>query len=595
MHEEHRPAFHAYRRFFLLCISMLMIIGGLLIWLWNGPGSALVASAPPFTIERQADGSWPPIPSDAPGFTWSFDVSQRESKCEFSASEAASIANGARIASRSIHVLNMSTEPLADLIARGVIAGLQVDSEIQRISYAPKNDTAPVGELAPDIVITLAVDNYEEDTMAGSGTTNSKISVTMSDQVARGPSYMISPNQAPHRVQFQMNLESTTDVEQDGIATPNARLKATAQDLSKGMLDRIRGSIGNLRTKHGIFPQLPATFYPEYRALDASQFDVQMVYAANESHRLIASWRGRFVHNITWWYGVVTGTEKEAISRISARLEEAGFRRKEPDNKYDQTFRKGSIEVELVPTQTRHTSDIVRSTETPPATATTKLHVRYTHHADAGVRRVALDSIITDSSSAELLMMCSPTWNQEQRTRGSALIDAIQIEDPGCLLQRAAIRQLAEDDAGAADDLARAVTYSRTSFDHAKILENSRTKAKEWNLTFEDKLNDRDWLLSVGMLELAPDAEPIEVQITPGAPFRGVAFHNGHAATISVGLKKDPKGQWGGSFRVISAADSEYSGLLTGRFSQQIWKHTLTIEILDDPTDGQAGVRLMLR
>lgn len=31
MHDEHRPVFHAYRRFFIVCISLLM-----LIWIWHG-------------------------------------------------------------------------------------------------------------------------------------------------------------------------------------------------------------------------------------------------------------------------------------------------------------------------------------------------------------------------------------------------------------------------------------------------------------------------------------------------------------------------------------------------------------------------------
>ncbi|MFT6082962.1 MAG: hypothetical protein ACJAQZ_005046 [Planctomycetota bacterium] len=586
MHEEHRPAFHAYRRFFLVCISMLMIIGGLLIWVWNGPGSALVKSAPPFAIERQVDGSWPSIPNDTDGFMWSLDVSKRESKTNFTSNQSASSATGARIASRSIAVLNTSNEALADLVARGVIAGLQLDPEIQRISYAPKNGTTPVGELAPDIVITIAVGNHQEDTMAGSGTMNSKVSVTMSDQVARGLSYTMRPNQAPHRVHFRMALKSTTDVEQDGIATPNARLKAAAKDLSKGILDRLRDSIDKLRSEHGIFPELPATFYPDYRLLDESQFDVRTVYAANEPYRLVASWRDRFAHNITWWHGVVAGTEDAAIARISARLQEAGFTLKEPDNKYDHTFRKGSHEVELIPNQIRHTSDA----ETP-----TKLHVRYTHQADAGIRSAALDSIINDGSSPELLMMCSPAWNGEQRTRGIALIDAIDLQDPACLMQRAALRKLADDDAGAADDLARAAAYSRTSFGRDKTLENARKKAEEWEITFEDKLDDRDWLLSFGMLELVAGADPIEIEVTPGAPLRGVAFHNGHASTVAIGLIKDKLGQWGGASRVVSAADSQYSGLPAGISRHQIQQHTLSIEFLEDPAHGQARVRIMLR
>ncbi|MGK0354243.1 MAG: hypothetical protein ACJAYX_004945, partial [Planctomycetota bacterium] len=108
-------------------------------------------------------------------------------------------------------------------------------------------------------------------------------------------------------------------------------------------------------------------------------------------------------------------------------------------------------------------------------------------------------------------------------------------------------------------------------------------------------LDDRDWLLSFGMLELVAGADPIEIEVTPGAPLRGVAFHNGHASTVAIGLIKDKLGQWGGASRVVSAADSQYSGLPAGISRHQIQQHTLSIEFLEDPAHGQARVRIMLR
>ena len=593
MHEEHRPAFHAYRRFFVVCISMLMIIGGLLIWIWNGPGSVLVASAPAFAMERQDDGSWPAIPSDAPGFTWSLDVSKQVSKSEFKAIQMASATDSARIASRSIHVLNMSTGPLADLVVRGVIAGLQADSEIQRISYAPKNDITPAGEIAPDIVITIAVDDDEEDTMAGSGARNSKVAVTMSDQVARGITDTTSPNQAPHCVHFKMVLKSTTDIEQDGIATPNARLKATAKSLSNGILGHIRESIDKMRIKYGIFPELPATFYPNYVALDEAQFDVRTVFAENESFHQLSSWRDRLIHNRTWWHGRVAGNAGTAKARIGRRLQEAGFTPNNPTDRLDHTFSKGSIEVELINNETMP-ADAISSDDKPADNAMTKLYVCYTHRADEGMRLAALDSIITDSTSTDVLMICSPGWNKEQRLRGNALIETIDLQDPSHLMLRAGMRHRAENIEGAIDDLARAVTYAKSRFRHDKTLKNAREQAKKWGITFEDKLSDRDWLRGIGVTELVVDAEPIEFEVTPDKPFHGIAYIKGQMTTIAVGLKPSKQGQWGGALRVIGDMDSVQSGMSKGRSKRKIGEHTVTTEFLDDPSDGQSRVRLQI-
>ena len=60
MDDEHRYAFHAYRRFLAVGVCLLLIGGALLAWPWNGPASPLsngpdsplVAKAPPFVIER---------------------------------------------------------------------------------------------------------------------------------------------------------------------------------------------------------------------------------------------------------------------------------------------------------------------------------------------------------------------------------------------------------------------------------------------------------------------------------------------------------------------------------------------------------------
>jgi hypothetical protein len=590
---EHSQAPHAYSRFIAGSIAMLMIIGGLLIWTWNGPGAALAKSAPPFVLERQDNGSWPEVPKDSAGLIWTMNASKSKRTTTSKPIGYSTSDSGARVASRSIAVLNMSTTPFADLVARGVIAGLQADPQIQRIAYTPKNRHNPPGEIAPDIIITITADEYREDTATSVGTMNSKVTVTMSDQVARGLSTTTSTKHAPYRVQFLTTFTSNSVMEQKGIATPNARITAAAAGQSDDILDRIRDSLSSLRKRHGVFPELPATFYPNYVALDESQFDIRTVFADNESFHQLSSWRDRLVHNRTWWHGLVAGNKGTAMARIGGRLQEAGFTRNNPTDRLDHTYRLGAIEVELIPTQTGQT-EVDSSDELPAVQPMTELHVSYTHRADEGMRLAALDSVITNNPSTDLLMMCSPGWNKEQRLRGSALIETIDLQDPSHLMLRAAMRHQAKNVKGTIADLCHAVIRSKTRFQYDNTLRDARKQAEEWGVVFEDKLSDLDWLRSTGATELTIGAEPIEFEVTFDKPFFGITLLEGQLTTVAVGLKANDQGQWRGAIRVTGDSDSIQSGMIKGRSNHVLDQFTVITEFLDDTSDGQSRVTLQL-
>jgi hypothetical protein len=382
-------------------------------------------------------------------------------------------------------------------------------------------------------------------------------------------------------------------MEQEGIATPNARITAAAAGQSDDILDRIRDSLSSLRKRHGVFPELPATFYPNYVALDESQFDIRTVFADNESFHQLSSWRDRLVHNRTWWHGLVAGNKGTAMARIGGRLQEAGFTRNNPTDRLDHTYRLGAIEVDLIPTQTGQT-EVDSSDELPAVQPMTELHVSYTHRADEGMRLAALDSVITNNQSTDLLMMCSPGWNKEQRLRGNALIETIDLQDPSHLMRRAAMRHQAKNAKGTIADLCYAAIRSMMMFHHDTTLNDARKQAEEWGITFEDKLNDREWLLSIGATELTIAAEPIEFEVTADKPFHGVTFIEGQATTIAVGLKPNKQGKWGVAVHVTGNSNSIQSGMLVGRSRHRLDEFTVTTETLDDPSDGQSRVRLQI-
>jgi hypothetical protein len=210
------------------------------------------------------------------------------------------------------------------------------------------------------------------------------------------------------------------------------------------------------------------------------------------------------------------------------------------------------------------------------------------------MRLAALDSVITNNQSTDLLMMCSPGWNKEQRLRGNALIETIDLQDPSHLMRRAAMRHQAKNAKGTIADLCYAAIRSMMMFHHDTTLNDARKQAEEWGITFEDKLNDREWLLSIGATELTIAAEPIEFEVTADKPFHGVTFIEGQATTIAVGLKPNKQGKWGVAVHVTGNSNSIQSGMLVGRSRHRLDEFTVTTETLDDPSDGQSRVRLQI-
>jgi hypothetical protein len=599
MPDTNQPASPPLRRLLTILLTALLMLVAAMLWLWNGPGAAIVASAPPFAIERQADGSWPAPPEETHGFSVSLNLGTRDSHVVQKSSHSVSNARSARFASQSIAVINMQAGPLADLVARGVIAGLQTDAALRRISYSPSTETQPIGELAPDLVIRLAVGELHEDTIAGNGQTRVTAHASVSDQVARGINDVIASNMAPHQVHLRMQIQCEATIEQGGIITPNAKLLATASDLSSSITKKLLTTFADLREEHGAFPELPAAFFPDYVPFHEATFRPADVYGTNEPHRMIGSWRSRFTANETWWHGTVAGTDKEALARIGKRLETAGFARSNRDSNYDQTFRKGAIEIELLPeTRDRLASPATGMAEAENANTSsgTSLFVRYRQRTSDKARRAAIDDVIREETGTDLLTLCMTALNRQQRDQVRTILEARELRDPAHLIARANLRKEAADAEGAAQDLARALCYANTSFDRKQFAKTARKKAEAHDLDINAMVSDKAWLIAAGLIELRTGQDPIEVDVTPESPARFVvASDDIRLTTITVGLKRNKHGEWRGAVRGVGSVDNEQSGISMGRANQQVGSNLFIADFLDAPEDGACRVRVGLR
>ena len=522
------------RNLLLAALLLLALIAGA-AWLWNVPGSATAAAPEPFDLTRNADGSWPAIPVKDPAFSLSFEATKRQSSVNHSTSSWNASAASARFAGRSFAVIAMSDNALTDLVALRLIAKLQADSEVRRIRYRPQGHAGEPGEAAPDIVITIEVRKQRDDSLVGNGGMSAECVVTAGDQLAHSIHHKISDKQAPHVVQFGSRTTATVAIQQNGIATPNARLAATANDLANAITKDLGDSFDKLRSDKGEFPDLPAAFTSEYRPVDSLQFAIADIYGITNKPKQLASWHGRLIHNQTWWRGSVPHTRADASLAITKQMVEAGWQAEEQSLDVELAFTKGLLEVAVLYSHPRGGigATMVGEPETPPGQSpSTDVFVRYLERANDETRHRAAESLFSDDVSPAALMVCSPMWSKSQHERGRAIIDARQLWRPSDLLQRSYLRERAGDRGGMIADLRRAHWLAKAGFEDQEAVENAVTKAKKLDTDIETA--DVGWLAKNGFRTLQP-GDAIEAEVTREDPIR-LVFPRGDKTAVVLSL-----------------------------------------------------------
>lgn len=590
-----KNAASASRTLILAALLFVGVLAGGAVWLWNGPGSSVVAAPDPFSLKRQADGTWPAIPTESSAFALSIEAAKRKSKVHHSTSSWVSSAASARFASNSFAIIAMSDNALTDLIALRMITELQADTETQSISYRPKSQAGEIGTLAPDIVITIDTRKLRDDTTAGNGGMRAECVVTAGDQLAHSNHHAIDDKQAPHVVNFGSRTTATVAIEQSGIATPNARLVAIAHDLASTIAKSLRDELGELRSNKGEFPGLPAAFTSEYRAVNAAAFRVADIYGEGNQPTQLASWHGRLLHNQTWWLGSVPRTRADASLAITESMIDSGWQPTKPNTETELTFSKGALQVTVL---YAHPSGGINSTiagepETPPGERPcTEVFVRYQERASDEARHHAAESLFSDDVSAAALMVCSPMWNESQHERGRALINTRELSNPADLMQRSYLRERAGDNEGMIADLRRAHWLAKAGFETRDAVKKATTKAKK--LGVDIKTADADWLRNNGFRALQP-GDAIEAEVTRDAPIRLVFARDELPAIVAIGLLRNGEGQWRVALQKIEGGLTSTTANIThGSTSTRLKGGTLRVELLDEPDDAVARLRVEL-
>jgi hypothetical protein len=576
------------------------LLGAVAFWIWNGPAAAPRNPLRPFVAEREADGSWPPLPSEERAFEVSFGATERRSQTQTSTRQGVTAAQNARFACRSILVTTRTDRPLEQAIAARVVAGLQQDDYVRQVRYRSATAEVPVGVARPDLVVDIELRDVDDDTLLGSGEGKAELVVHVGTGMRRGSVHRTEDQPAPPRIDLDLEVTVQSTFEQGGFATPNLVFASIADELAAPVCKHFDKEFAALREQYGVQPYLPPGFAVAFRPVD-ERFDVARLVPEGVPVRLLAAWNGPLMHNESWWSARIDGTVQGTLEWVEAAMAEMGYQPDKVHTRSHRIYRAGDVVITVDAMQPRRRVGVLYRADEPQPEVV-DLSVRYRHRADRQLVAAAFEGVLGDGVAPEVLLACLAKMKGDAHERGLQRVGALELDEPSDLVLRARARDRAGDAAGAADDLLRALLFADVSFDRRKQVEKVESAAKSLKIELDRYGVAPEWLRDNGFFELQKDGEAVEATATGSEPVRCfVMSKDGDgrdvARLFAVGPdRSSSSGEWLGSILVFDHGHTSSQG--RGGSGERTYPSdfgTIHYEFVDDPADARADVRVRLR
>lgn len=574
------------RRFLSAAVLLTLLAAAAVVWLWNGPGAAGEGPLLPFVISRAPGGGWPVLPQQSSPLWLAVDFGASNTVSSHRTSRAVAAARGARLARRSVLVLAESDDELSAAVALRIIRDLQQDASIEQLMYLPAAHEL-VGVSRPDLVVRLAAPRQEDATRVGRGVASAELAVRVaSAALADGPSITTRDDGNPRLVTFSVEIDASTRIERDGLATRSAVLAGLADGLAGPVAAAVRDVCDELVAEYGAVPALPRTFVPEFVPAAAEVLDVAAIAPPDGVVTRLASFTASFVDNETWWRVDAPRFGDAERRQFAAAIAAAGYEPIGGEELAPSAFVRGDYELSWFASARTGPSSVGSATAAA-------VYVRLRHRVDDSSRQRVLAAVAADpATSAELLAFVLPCLRGEAGERAMERFDALELLDSRLLLLRSELRRDAGDDVGAAADLVAARWLADASLDGDEMLRKVRARAQDFAVDLDAGLEPAR-LRALGFQRLEPHAGPVEGRIDAnGRVLRCYAYSpDGLPVRIVVGLRPVDGGRSVAVFRTVGANTSTSSGVGRGAHYADTVAGRVKIVLADMPEDGESLVR----
>ena len=185
-------------------------------------------------LTRGADGRLMPVDdSSSSGFTLEFHVGGINASNSLTTTSSESGPSQARFACRRLAIFNESDHLLMQRVGANLLTQLDDLKGFQQVQYYPYGVKPEPGELAPDVTVSLQLDEISSSGFAPARKLNAQVRLTAASTLLGCPSHYYSNGLNPPAVEFDMTMTLDHQSTSVGIGTPSARYKLAAADISK--------------------------------------------------------------------------------------------------------------------------------------------------------------------------------------------------------------------------------------------------------------------------------------------------------------------------------------------------------------------------
>ena len=353
-------------------------------------------------------------PPPASGIRFQAQAGKLESSDSMISSCASSSGDRSRAACRTVAVLNRSDDLFMLRLGQELAEAIKKFPLVDRIDYYPASSSPQHGELAPDVVISLELKQFQESGPPWARKIEALVHATAGSRIASSSSYYHDSLTPPVLDYFwvgRLQHRSTSK----GVTSSAAKYKQVAESCAKQISGALRKQFDEDLKKYGPLPKLPAGFYPAYREPQGISFGNDLPFEC------LASWHGLMNRCDATWRLSTDRQPGEVLAALRSRMEAAAWKSSDAPSSGPLTrvrLTRGPTVLEIFPESASMLSDSSpmpgagdSAAQSPPQRT---VYVHYLDRMSQDEVAAAVDRAIADKAPIDLLSLFEQAWTPAQ-------------------------------------------------------------------------------------------------------------------------------------------------------------------------------------
>lgn len=258
-------------------------------------------------------------------FEPSFGTIRANNKVQTYSSVSTGTSSGLSI--RNIMLISYNPHRLLDCVARKFQKSLIRLPYVEKVSYYPYGTWPKMGEILPDVYITMDMPEFNESNWLHNHKLELKLELQAGNSFFNSSSGSYDTDKCPV-LQFNIESELRHSSKMVGLESPKAKYKLEANNISSELIKSLRKQFEDLLGRYGELPQLPTMLYGTYHEMP----DYSFIAEKNILCRISGS--GLLKDNETIWQFADERRTEEALNNYFELLEPVGWTAEDKDIDY---------------------------------------------------------------------------------------------------------------------------------------------------------------------------------------------------------------------------------------------------------------------